>query len=51
MNNEQIHYSSKYSDDTYEYRHVILPPELAKKLPGRLLTEKEWRKDFQVQQS
>jgi len=28
----------------YEYRHVILPKEIAKKVPkGRLLTEHEWR--------
>ena len=35
----------------YEYRHVILPKEIAKKVPkGRLLTEHEWR-HLGVQQS
>jgi hypothetical protein len=35
----------------YEYRHVILPKEIAKKVPkGRLLTEQEWR-HLGVQQS
>jgi len=35
----------------YEYRHVILPKEIAKKVPkGRLLTESEWR-HLGVQQS
>ncbi|KAL5209038.1 hypothetical protein ABZP36_004661 [Zizania latifolia] len=36
----QIQYSEKYFDDTYEYRHVVLPPEVAKLLPKyRLLSE------------
>jgi cyclin-dependent kinase regulatory subunit CKS1 len=38
-------------DDTYEYRHVILPPQISKNMPrGRLLSEKEWR-ELGVQQS
>lgn len=47
-----IEYSKKYSDDTHEYRHVILPSSVAKKLPDpqRLLTEAEWRA-LGVQQS
>ncbi len=37
---DEIEYSDKYMDDYYEYRHVILPKEVYKKLPrGRLLTE------------
>jgi cyclin-dependent kinase regulatory subunit CKS1 len=28
-----IIYSDKYSDDTYEYRHVILPEEVKNMLP------------------
>ncbi len=57
---EQIYYSDTYKDvrkkneffywnlffiqEMYEYRHVILPKEIAKKVPkGRLLTEHEWR--------
>ncbi|CAI0382762.1 unnamed protein product, partial [Linum tenue] len=36
----QIQYSEKYFNDTYEYRHVVLPPEVAKLLPkNRLLSE------------
>jgi cyclin-dependent kinase regulatory subunit CKS1 len=36
----EIDYSGKYVDEYYEYRHVILPKELMKKLPkGKLLTE------------
>ncbi|KAI3668052.1 hypothetical protein L6452_43126 [Arctium lappa] len=35
----QIQYSEKYFDDTFEYRHVVLPPEVAKLLPkNRLLS-------------
>jgi cyclin-dependent kinase regulatory subunit CKS1 len=44
-------YSDKYSDDQYEYRHVILPKEVAKTLPAhRLLSDAEWR-NLGVQQS
>eukprot|EP00898_Chlorokybus_atmophyticus_P006063 jgi/Chlat1/6458/Chrsp45S05958 len=46
-----IQYSEKYFDDKYEYRHVILPQELAKRLPkGKCLEESEWRA-MGVQQS
>ncbi|CAL1705681.1 unnamed protein product [Somion occarium] len=51
---EKIHYSERYSDEEYEYRHVILPRPLFKMIPKqffnpdntgtlRLLTEREWR--------
>ncbi|KAF8735838.1 hypothetical protein AX14_001413 [Amanita brunnescens Koide BX004] len=51
---EKIHYSDRYSDDHYEYRHVILPKQLLKMVPKdyfspddsgtlRLLSEDEWR--------
>lgn len=41
---EEIEYSDKYLDDFYEYRHVLLPKVVYKKMPrGRLLTETEWR--------
>jgi len=51
---EKIHYSDRYSDDEFEYRHVILPKQLLKMIPKdyfnpddsgvlRLLTEQEWR--------
>ncbi|EIW84853.1 cyclin-dependent kinase regulatory subunit [Coniophora puteana RWD-64-598 SS2] len=51
---EKIHYSDRYSDDIYEYRHVILPKPLLKLVPKeyfdkeqpnclRLLREDEWR--------
>ncbi|ESQ51266.1 hypothetical protein EUTSA_v10017678mg, partial [Eutrema salsugineum] len=47
----QIQYSDKYFDDTFEYRHVVLPPEVAKLLPkNRILSESEWRA-IGVQQS
>jgi len=40
----EIEYSEKYSDDFYEYRFVLLPKEIAKKIPkDRCLEEKEWR--------
>ena len=40
---QMIEYSEKYQDDIYEYRHVILPKELAKSLQAkRLLAENEW---------
>lgn len=46
-----IEYSDKYSDEVYEYRHVILPKELSKQLdPNRLMSETEWR-GIGVQQS
>ncbi|KAL5532873.1 CKS1 [Sanghuangporus sanghuang] len=51
---DKIHYSERYSDDKYEYRHVILPKPLMKLIPKqyynpdqsgtlRLLSEDEWR--------
>eukprot|EP01055_Gregarina_sp_Pseudo9_P000046 Gregarina_sp_Pseudo_9__45@NODE_102_length_4267_cov_34_192526_g94_i0_p4_GENE_NODE_102_length_4267_cov_34_192526_g94_i0NODE_102_length_4267_cov_34_192526_g94_i0_p4_ORF_typecomplete_len123_score18_04CKS/PF01111_19/2_4e33_NODE_102_length_4267_cov_34_192526_g94_i036484016 len=51
-------YSDKYSDDAFEYRHVILTRQMAhevksilSKRPGEeLLTESEWR-GLGVQQS
>ena len=37
---DEIEYCDKYMDDHYEYRHVILPKDVYKKIPrGRLLTE------------
>ncbi|XP_065207571.1 cyclin-dependent kinases regulatory subunit 1-like [Planococcus citri] len=48
---DQIQYSPKYSDDTYEYRHVILPSDISKFVPRTfLMTESEWR-NLGVQQS
>jgi len=47
----EIQYSDKYLDDKFEYRHVILPPDLAKIVPRtHLITETEWR-NLGVQQS
>lgn len=50
---ELIHYSARYSDDEYEYRHVILPKGMLKVIPQdyfdrdtgtlRILLEEEWR--------
>lgn len=41
----EIEYSDKYCDEYYEYRHVILPKEVMKKIQnkGKLLSEQEWR--------
>lgn len=51
----RIHYSDRYADDEYEYRHVILPKSLLRLIPQeffvnndkvntlRLLSEPEWR--------
>merc|ERR1712060_204852 len=51
LNMPHIQYSEKYYDDVFEYRHVILPSDIAKHLPkNRLLSETEWR-DLGVQQS
>lgn len=48
---EEIEYSEKYSDELYEYRHVLLPKPLYKQMPkGKLLNENEWRA-LGVQQS
>ncbi|CAH0390094.1 unnamed protein product [Bemisia tabaci] len=51
MSVQEIQYSDRYDDDTYEYRHVILPVALAKDVPkSHLMTETEWR-NLGVQQS
>lgn len=48
---EEIEYSDKYSDELYEFRHVILPKDTYKKIPkNKLLEEHEWRA-LGVQQS
>ncbi|XP_014791225.1 cyclin-dependent kinases regulatory subunit [Octopus bimaculoides] len=48
---KQIYYSEKYCDEKYEYRHVVLPKEIAKLVPkNKLMTESEWR-GIGVQQS
>lgn len=48
---DQIQYSEKYNDDKYEYRHVILPADLARHVPKtHLMSETEWR-NLGVQQS
>ena len=37
---DEIEYSDKYMDDYYEYRHVLLPKEVYKRIQkGRLLSE------------
>ncbi|KAI9811351.1 MAG: Cyclin-dependent kinases regulatory subunit (Cell division control protein cks1) [Pycnora praestabilis] len=50
---DSIHYSSRYSDDENEYRHVQLPKQMLKAIPKeyfdptkgtlKLLWEEEWR--------
>jgi len=46
----KIQYSEKYMDDVYEYRHVIMPKDLGKLVPKRLMSDPEWRQ-LGVQQS
>lgn len=57
----RIHYSDKYADDEWEYRHVILPKQLLKQLPEeyfdqnepgvlKKLTDEQWR-SIGIQQS
>jgi len=42
---KHISYSDKYYDEEYEYRHVMLPKDLAKLVPRtHLMSEDEWRK-------
>ncbi|XP_064607885.1 cyclin-dependent kinases regulatory subunit 1-like [Liolophura sinensis] len=51
MAHNKIYYSDKYCDDYYEYRHVMLPKEIAKLVPKKtLMSEAEWRR-IGVQQS
>jgi len=51
MPSDTIQYSEKYTDDRYEYRHVMLPSNIAKNVPmTHLMTETEWR-NLGVQQS
>jgi cyclin-dependent kinase regulatory subunit CKS1 len=46
-----IQYSEKYFDMDFEYRHVVLPAEVARLCPkNKLLSENEWR-NLGVQQS
>ncbi|CRG92212.1 Cyclin-dependent kinases regulatory subunit [Talaromyces islandicus] len=50
---DSIHYSARYSDSEYEYRHVQLPKDMLKNIPPdyfdsskgtlKLLWEDEWR--------
>ena len=51
MSKKDIYYSDKYTDDKFEYRHVMLPKDLAKLVPKtHLMAEAEWR-NLGVQQS
>ncbi|NXW85851.1 CKS1 protein, partial [Alopecoenas beccarii] len=51
MAHKQIYYSDKYDDEEFEYRHVMLPKDIAKLVPKtHLLSETEWR-NLGVQQS
>ncbi|KAK9500104.1 hypothetical protein O3M35_001436 [Rhynocoris fuscipes] len=51
MPTDQIFYSDRYSDARFEYRHVILPHDLAKYVPkNHRMTETEWR-NLGIQQS
>ena len=51
MSSKNIYYSDKYTDEKFEYRHVMLPKDLAKLVPkSHLMSETEWR-NLGVQQS
>ncbi|GAV03538.1 hypothetical protein RvY_13941 [Ramazzottius varieornatus] len=51
MSNNKFYYSDKYNDSEYEYRHVVLPKDMASRVPkSRLMTENEWR-GLGIQQS
>ena len=48
---KEIYYSDKYNDGQFEYRHVMIPKDLAKLVPKtHLMSEAEWR-NLGVQQS
>ncbi|KAG4094330.1 CKS-domain-containing protein [Neocallimastix lanati (nom. inval.)] len=50
-NIDKIFYSDRYYDDVFEYRHVVLPKQIARWLPPKkILSEEEWR-SFGVRQS
>lgn len=41
---KEIEHSDKYSDDLFEYKHVILTEEIFRRLTkDKLLKEEEWR--------
>nr|ABM55598.1 cyclin-dependent kinase subunit-like protein [Maconellicoccus hirsutus] len=41
---KEFYYSPKYYDDKYEYRHVVLPKEIARLVSKtELMSEAEWR--------
>merc|ERR1739838_552421 len=51
MPKQNIYYSNKYEDEKFEYRHVMLPKDVAKMVPkSHLMSETEWR-SLGVQQS
>ncbi|XP_055205254.2 cyclin-dependent kinases regulatory subunit 1-like, partial [Gorilla gorilla gorilla] len=44
ISHKQIYYSDKYDDEEFEYRHVMLPKDIAKLVPKtHLMSESEWR--------
>ncbi|XP_037601955.1 cyclin-dependent kinases regulatory subunit 1-like [Cebus imitator] len=48
---KQIYYSDKYDNEEFEYRHVMLPKDIAKLVPKtHLMSESEW-KNLGVKQS
>lgn len=53
MSSNDFDYSERYSDDFYEFRHVVVPPQVRKHphITGMvLMTEQQWRA-MGVQQS
>ncbi|WVQ74476.1 hypothetical protein IAR50_004077 [Cryptococcus sp. DSM 104548] len=39
----KIHYSARYSDTEWEYRHVIVPKPLVRFIPPGICAEEVWR--------
>ncbi|AAW43955.1 expressed protein [Cryptococcus deneoformans JEC21] len=43
MYEEKIHYSARYSNDEWEFRHVIIPKPLVRFIPPGVCAEEVWR--------
>ena len=47
---QEIFYSNRYYDEEFEYRHVIVPKQIARWIPQKLMSDQEWR-SFGIKQS
>nr|ODN90453.1 hypothetical protein L203_01562 [Cryptococcus depauperatus CBS 7841]ODO03764.1 hypothetical protein L204_00103 [Cryptococcus depauperatus CBS 7855] len=43
MYEEKIHYSARYANDDWEFRHVIIPKPLVRFIPPGICAEEIWR--------